>query len=97
MIKKLNFLLARKVNNSGEMQCYMMIKKRFSARSGRSVIMIMVKMDVRIAGDIACVSARMESTDAKSAIGHLSLMTTCRLSGRGKPHQAFLVALTDAK
>lgn len=61
------------------------------------MIMIMVKMDVRIAGDIACVSARMESTDAKSAIGHLSLMTTCRLSGRGKAHQAFLVALTDAK
>lgn len=64
----------------------MMMKKSSLCRNGRSVIMIMVKMDVRIVAVIVYVSARMESTDVKSAIGPQNLMTTCRSSGRGKSH-----------
>ncbi|MML56855.1 hypothetical protein D7N80_26980 [Salmonella enterica subsp. enterica] len=67
----------------------MMMKKSSLCRNGRSVIMIMVKMDARIVAVIVYVSARMESTDVKSAIGHQNLMTTCRSSGRDKPHQVF--------
>ncbi|ECI2262985.1 hypothetical protein AHY55_00995 [Salmonella enterica subsp. enterica] len=67
----------------------MMMKKSGLCRNGRSVIMIMVRMDARIVAVIVYVSARTESTDVKSAIGHQNLMITCRSSGRGKPHLVF--------
>ncbi|ECH9843535.1 hypothetical protein AC295_10745 [Salmonella enterica subsp. enterica] len=67
----------------------MMMKKSGLCRNGRSVIMIMAKMDARIVAVIVYVSARTESTDVKSAIGPRNLMTTCRSSGRDKPHQVF--------
>ncbi|OHK36447.1 hypothetical protein A7S80_25325 [Salmonella enterica subsp. enterica serovar Mbandaka] len=67
----------------------MMMKKSSLCRNGRSVIMIMVKMDARIVAVIVYVSARMESTDVKSAIGHQNLMTTCRSSGRDKSYHVF--------
>ncbi|MEZ7213886.1 hypothetical protein ACBC55_05880 [Klebsiella spallanzanii] len=75
----------------------MTMKKSGLSRNGHSVIMIMAKMGARIAAAIVYVSVRTESTDAKSAIGRQSLMTTYRSSGESRQSKVFLVAFADAK